>query len=152
MSLIVRYYMLSAAFNICLGPLFVLIFLFFSVFSSLSLLCRMACGILVLQQWGSGLKLWDRRPDPWWENFQPHGIHWQEVSKRPGLNHKTWPDTKASKLQCWTLHAKQLENRNRTLPISRQSAQSHTKFTDISKYTTGCIALPLGGKIHLQPP
>lgn len=109
-SSIVRYYMLSAAFNICLGPLFVLIFLFFLSFSFSFSSVLYGLWNLGAPAMGSGLKLWDRRPDPWWENVQPHGILIGKKSpKGLHLNHKTWPDTKASKLQCWTLHPKQLE-------------------------------------------
>ena len=116
MSLIVCYYMLSAAFDIFLGPLSIIclfeFFFFFCLFLILSLLCCVACGILVLQHQGqagnseTGDLIHDVRPP---ESFQPHGILIGKNSpKGLCLNNMTWPDTKASKFQFWILHTKQL--------------------------------------------
>ena len=111
--------LINVAFTICVGVLSICSFLFVGwfyffcyFFLSLSLLCSVACEVLLLQQ-GVGseflrqeTQVQDIGPP---ENSQPHRILISESSPK-GLHHDTkiWPHPKASKLQHQTPHTKQL--------------------------------------------
>ena len=72
------------------------------------------------------------------------------------LNTKTRSHPKASKLQCQMPHAMPhafalQQNRNITLPVSRQAAKSHTKPRDTPN-TLLDKTLPFRDKIQFHPP
>ena len=78
------------------------------------------------------------------------------IDKSPPKSFHTYTETKfhprASKFQCETPDANSLINRNTTLNIRSQAAQSHTKPIDITKRTTRHLIALQREEIHLHPP
>ena len=78
------------------------------------------------------------------------------IDKSPPKSFNTYTETKfhprASKFQCETPDANSLINRNTTLNIRSQAAQSHTKPIDITKRTTRHLIALQREEIHLHPP